>query len=62
MIKLFMQCMTVISDRYKNHQKYLIMLFTIRLNKQKQEKTPERIMMLDLKIMTTFKKAFLIGK
>ena len=35
MIKLFMQCITVISDRYKNNKKYLIMLFTIRSNKQK---------------------------
>ena len=37
-----MQCMTVISDRYKNNQKYLIMLFTIRLNKQKQKKKPRK--------------------
>ena len=37
-----MQCMTVISDRYKNNQKYLIMLFTIRLSKQKQEKNPRK--------------------
>ena len=36
------------------------MLFTIRSNKRKQENPPERIMMLDLKIMTTFKKPFLI--
>ena len=38
------------------------MLFTIRSNKQKQGKNPGKIMMLDLKIMTTFKKPFLIGK
>ena len=37
-----MQCITVISDRYKNNQKYLIMLFTIRSNKQKQEKNPRK--------------------
>ena len=42
MIKLFMQCITVISDKYKNNQKYVIMLFTIRSNKQKQEKNPRK--------------------
>ena len=36
-----MQCITVISDRYKNNKKK-IMLFTIRSNKQKQEKKPRK--------------------